>query len=274
MRWTMCPRRIQGAVMLPLLLLLTPLLNGCTDESGVVDTESSLPSPDGIAPVATITFPGATALLTSGRVTVRGTAQGQHAITGVAVNGVPATSTDGFATWAAQVTLPLGMNEVVVSTRDEIGNAEVRAAVAMVTVVETLLPFLGPTGIVVEPSGTLVVVDNGLRAVVRVDPQTGARTIISDATTGSGPMFQRLGNIAVEATGDLVTVDHGRVLRINPVTGARTIVSAASTGSGPAFFVPSEIAVEPTGMLVGTVPGFRAVVRVDPLSGDRAVISR
>ena len=105
---------------------------------------------------------------------------------------MPASSTDGFATWVAQVTLPLGMNEVVVSTTDAVGNTEARAAVALVTVVETLLPFLGPTGIVVEPSGTLVVVDSGLRAVVRVNPQTGARTIVSDATTGSGPPLVRL----------------------------------------------------------------------------------
>ena len=172
------------------------------------------------------------------------------------------------------MTLPLGMNEVVVRTRDEVGNTEARAAMALVTVVETLLPFLGPTGMAVEPSGTLVVVDNGRQAVVRVDPQTGARTIISDATTGRGPPFQQLGNIAVEATGDLVTVDHGRVLRINPVTGARTIVSDATTGRGPAFFAPLEIAVEPTGTLVVADTDLRAVVRVDPLSSDRAVISR
>ena len=184
---------------LSMVLLLMILCAGCTS-----DDEAEAPVPpqgqDSPAPVATIIFPGSSALLTSAPITVRGTVQDQSAITSVAVNGVPATSTDGFATWAAQVTLPLGMNEVVVSTRDEIGNAEVRAAVAMVTVVETLLPFLGPTGIAVEPSGTLVVVDNGLRAVVRVDPQTGARTIISDATTGSGPALVRPIAIAVEAS--------------------------------------------------------------------------
>ena len=53
-----------------------------------------------------------------------------------------------------------------------------------------------------------MVVDSRLNAVARINEQTGwERTIISDATTGSGPMFQYLGNIAVEATGALVTVD-------------------------------------------------------------------
>jgi len=154
MRWTLYQKRIQETVMvvLHLLLLLTPLLNGCTDENG----STGPGQPDGMAPVASIIFPGTAALLTSGRVTVRGTAQGQHVITGVAVNGVPATSMDGCATWVAQVTLPPGTNEVVVSTMDEVGNTEARAAVAMVTVVETLLPFQEPTGIAVEASDTLV----------------------------------------------------------------------------------------------------------------------
>ena len=113
-------------------------------------------------------------------------------------------------------------------------------------------------------------------AVVWVDPQTGARTIISDATTGSAPPFQRFGNIEVEATGELVTMDRVRnaVFRIHPVTGARTIVSDATTGRGPAFFAPSEIAVEPTGTLVVADTRLRAVVRVDPISGDRAIIAR
>jgi streptogramin lyase len=130
--------------------------------------------------------------------------------------------------------------------------------------------------IAVESTGTFVVVDSGLNAVVRINEQTGEQTIVSEATTGSGPLFQRLGNIEVEATGDLVTVDRvGKaVFRIHPVTGARTIVSSATIGRGPAFFTPSEIAVEPTGTLVVADAGLRAVVRVDPISGDRAIITR
>ena len=47
--------------------------------------------------------------------------------------------------------------------------------------------FVSPRGIAVEADGSLVVVDLGLDAVVRVDPVSGDRTIISDASTGSGP---------------------------------------------------------------------------------------
>ena len=45
--------------------------------------------------------------------------------------------------------------------------------------------------------------------VMRVDPLTGAQTIVSDATTGSGPSFASgmLTGIVVEPTGDLVVID-------------------------------------------------------------------
>ena len=41
----------------------------------------------------------------------------------------------------------------------------------------------------VEIDGSLVVIDFGLEAVIRVDPVSGDRTIISDEGTGSGPGF-------------------------------------------------------------------------------------
>jgi len=47
--------------------------------------------------------------------------------------------------------------------------------------------FVSPLGIAVEADGNLVVADFGLEAVVRVDPVSGDRTIISDASIGSGP---------------------------------------------------------------------------------------
>ena len=47
--------------------------------------------------------------------------------------------------------------------------------------------FAQPRGIAVEADGSLVVTDDGLKAVVRVDQTTGDRTILSDANTGSGP---------------------------------------------------------------------------------------
>src|SRR5262245_49736336 len=47
-------------------------------------------------------------------------------------------------------------------------------------------PFFSPTDLAVEASGFLVVVDTHLVAVLRVDPISGDRTMVSDAGTGSG----------------------------------------------------------------------------------------
>jgi sugar lactone lactonase YvrE len=325
-------------------------------------------------------------------------------MTRVAVNGVPATSTDGFATWTAQVVLPVGASPVVVSTEDAAGHTAPRAATALVTVGE---PLLNPVGMAVEATGTLVVADMGIflgvldnsaplfkyahtglvrvdlgrgtqvavfregavnapilsfplavaveargtlavgdfepahttlgccqgGGVTRVDPVSGARsvlcsltgpialaveaagtlvvlakgegfdtslkvlridpvsghtTVVSGATTiafgpplmitGSGPALVNPTAIAVEAAGTLVVVDTGRMLRIDPVSGDRVLVSGDGLGSGPALVHPVAMAVEATGALVvvdtkaGAFPE-AAVLRVDPVSGARAMVS-
>jgi len=98
--------------------------------------------------------------------------------------------------------------------------------------------FESPRGIAVEANGSLVVIDSGLPAVIRVDPISGDRVILSDDSTGSGPDFEILRGIAIEADGSLVVVDTGRdpgntgldaVLRVDPISGDRVIVSTAGS---------------------------------------------
>jgi len=95
--------------------------------------------------------------------------------------------------------------------------------------------FVTPRGIAVESDGSLMVVDFGLEAVVRVDQVSGDRTIISDTSIGSGPGFESPLGIAVEADGSLVVVDTGleALVRVDQVSGNRTIISDAGIGSGP-----------------------------------------
>ncbi len=98
-----------------------------------------------------------------------------------------------------------------------VSNCRLVAALTVATVVFCSSPtfaqvgsgpgFESPSGLAVEADGSLVVVDDGLDAVVRVDPVSGDRMIISDASTGSGPGFVTPLGIAVEADGNLVVVD-------------------------------------------------------------------
>ena len=142
-----------------------------------------------------------------------------------------------------------------------------------------------PFDLAIEADGDLVVVNPYQRyygpidgisaAVLRVDPVTGDRMIVSDDNTGNGPDFSNPLGLAIEADGSLVVIDAGRdaVLRVDPISGNRTIVSDDDTGNGPYFSNPRGLAVEADGGLVVINTGSDAVLRVDPISGDRAIIS-
>src|SRR5207248_2854389 len=130
-------------------------------------------------------------------------------------------------------------------------------------------------------------VDGG--AVVRVDPLTGDRTLLSDdrhGTQGDIPFFRDPSAIAVEVDRDhsLVVMDiELGVVRVDPVSGDRTLVSGGRSGRGKGghLLSPAGLAVESNGFLVlaeeGGVPGAFAVppsvVRVDPRTDDRTLRS-
>ena len=60
------------------------------------------------APTAVIHFPTPVSLTDATTLTVTGAASDEGGITGISVNGVQATSTDGFATWRTQVAIASG----------------------------------------------------------------------------------------------------------------------------------------------------------------------
>ena len=151
-------------------------------------------------------------------------------------------------------------------------------------------PFQIPVQVAVDADGSLVVTDTlflGRQAVLRVDPRNGNRTIVSDDTHGSGPALQGPIGIAVEANGALVITDVGlprlpapAVRRVDPRSGDRTLVSGCRdrdcipvVGGGLPLLVPGGIAVEADGSLIVTDVGLNAVLRVDPRSGDRTIVS-
>jgi sugar lactone lactonase YvrE len=118
--------------------------------------------------------------------------------------------------------------------------------------------FEDPTGIAVEADGKILVADpkalDGTGAVFRVDPGTGARSVVSANGAPAGvPEFGGPSAIALEANGDILVVDRGgtpatganpAVLRVDPVTGARTLVQH--------FVIPNAIAVQPA---IAVFPG-------------------
>jgi hypothetical protein len=151
-------------------------------------------------------------------------------------------------------------------------------------VVGTGPDFTQPQDIDVEADGSLIMIDLGTDAVIRIDPDTGDRTTVSQsgtATVGAGPAFSNPWGIAVEPDGNLVVLDGGidAVFRVDPDTGDRTIISQAGTaGDGVGFIFPLGIAVKPDGSVVvtdsGGAVGTDKVIQVDPVTGDRINISQ
>ena len=142
--------------------------------------------------------------------------------------------------------------------------------------IEGAVNLESPFGIAIEASGTAVVTDLGLKALVRVMlDETEERAIFSDATTGSGVNWITPLDIDVEDSGDLLVVDAGlnAVIRVNPTNGNRTVVSNATNGTGPAFQQVRALAIEANGQLAVLDEGLRAIFRVDPTSGNRTILS-
>jgi hypothetical protein len=108
----------------------------------------------------------------------------------------------------------------------------------------------------------------GVSQVVRVDRNTGVRTLISGAGLGSGPALNGPYSIAVEGTGNILVLDFNaaitasRLLRITPA-GARSVLSSNAVGAGPALGVSDRVRV---------LNGGR-VLSVDAVTGNRTLIS-
>ena len=121
--------------------------------------------------------------------------------------------------------------------------------------------------------------------VIQVDPSDGARAVASSLLRGSGPELARAEGLGLDRDRSLLVANSANrnLLRIQPATGDRQLVSgctdaacASTLGAGPAFFAPRFVALEADRRILvadRSIPGTYAVVRVDPGSGDRTVVS-
>ncbi len=86
--------------------------------------------------------------------------------------------------------------------------------------------FFAPRGVAIDAQGQALVVDRDGQ-VYRVDPVTGAVTIVSDENTGTGPLFAEPSWIALETSGQILVTDLANLYRVDPVTGNRVILCGA-----------------------------------------------
>lgn len=181
---------------------------------------------------ATLTFPTSGAVTDEARVLVRGTTSGPGA-TSVDVDGVPATTDDGFRTWEATVALQPGANHLVVGLTDDEGLRRGDAAVIEVRRVGEVL--VGPGPLAAEPAGgSWLVADVARQAILRVRAADGTSAVVSDAETGQGPQFAAPSAMVHDPGADRVYVADAvlrAVLEVDPHTGDRQILSDENAAS-------------------------------------------
>jgi hypothetical protein len=222
------------------------------------------------APLVALTFPPPVSSTDAETITVTGTASDPSGIAEVRVNGVLASTSDGFATWQANVPLALGRNTLTVAASDLQGNSDAQAAQAEI---ESQPLLLGPAGIVLDPSRQLaLVLDSGIKAV---DLMSGARTTISGSTRGTGPELRSHGIALARDRALVIHAVPAEVVAVDLVSGDRTILSDDTHGIGPPLHQPRAITVDGDRALVIDSPsmGDRAIVAVDLVSGDRTILS-
>jgi hypothetical protein len=152
-----------------------------------------------------------------------------------------------------------------------------------------------PRAVAVEADGRILVLNgNGGtsdRAVlVRIDPVTGARAILSDfGNAGQGGLGVEPRGLAIEAGGHILVIDaqagfggagsaQGELVRVHPQTGTRTSVSNFGMGANPGSN-PTSVAVEADGQILATDEGHTSTTplgllyRIDPSSGARTILS-
>ena len=107
--------------------------------------------------------------------------------------------------------------------------------------------------------GDLIVSDYSLGAIYKIDPATGAQTLLA-----SGGLLQHPHGIAIEDAGTIIVAERSTqsILRIDLVTGNQTVLS-----SGGSFVNFIDVELEPDGNILVTDAGANAIFRIDPITG-------
>lgn len=146
--------------------------------------------------------------------------------------------------------------------------------------------FNFPQNVAVDSANQIgYVADTILDALIAVDLDTGNR---STGPAGAAD-FPRVTNrtslppgtipfqdVALTPSEAIVTdVDERSVYGFNTANGARRVISDSATGLGPELQGPVSVAFDPaTGTLFVVDSALAAVVAIEPVSGDRVIVSR
>ena len=127
-----------------------------------------------------------------------------------------------------------------------------------------------------------LITDSGLNAVFGVNLATGARTVLSSPTVGTGPNTQSVRDIEYDpatncayVVANLTASTEIAVYSIDLNTGNRLILSDTTHGTGTNFSFPLGIAINAaSNELFVMDTNLRAVFSVDMTTGNRTIVSQ
>jgi Ca2+-binding RTX toxin-like protein len=147
--------------------------------------------------------------------------------------------------------------------------------------------FADPVNVVVAPSGRLLVADSaafgGSGAVIGVDPNSGAQSLVSNNASSPTPLFSSPFGIALERNGTILIADpatpapvsgtSGAIIAVDPTTGVQKLITSNDTSQSPLFGDPLGIAIETPGTLLvansSPDPSLAGVILVSRFSGQQ-----
>jgi len=217
---------------------------------------------------AVVQFPLDGGVTDAAEMAVRGTTPGAVA---VRVNGVAATSRDGFLTWRAVVALARGSNRLQVEAEEADGSVH---ATSVTVRREEILT--GAADVALDAAnGRLLVVQSlteATKALTGIDLVTGEGSIVSGEFVGAGPFLEAPERVAVDVAGNRALVFDGdlrALVSIDLANGDRTIVSDDAVGDGADFTWVSDLGIDASRNRALAIDGSR-LITIDLASGDRA----
>jgi sugar lactone lactonase YvrE len=117
---------------------------------------------------------------------------------------------------------------------------------------------------------TAVVADEAAKAILRVDPITGDRSVLSDSKHGTGNVSLYYPySVRVDASGQIIVADYyNGIIRVDPSTGNRVLISSSSRGTGPSCYYAVDLVIDSDGSYVVLVGGsYDYLLRISPSTG-------
>jgi hypothetical protein len=140
-----------------------------------------------------------------------------------------------------------------------------------------------PTGLYLDNNSEVpraLILDQDTDSIVSVDLASGGRSIVSDSTHYNYDYDLDLSDggfgLAMDAAGNrLFATKDDFIIAIDLVDGNRSIVSGLTNGTGVSVFSPVGLVFDPAFGRLYVVDQWRnAVIVINPLNGDRAIVSK